>query len=298
MADVATTPAGTKPYLNPFAESSDHPYFELFESLHLDIPLPKIPIGDGKFYQITKFEILLAFAAAIVAGMVLYLGARMRSGAPPRGVLQNLLESLVYFVRDDIARPAIGGHAGDKFVPYLATTFLFVLVANLMGMVPFLGSPTASIAVTAALALVSFGVTHAAGVKEMGLAGYAKSFVPHIQLDGPAKVMGIFLIPLIMALELMTPFIRVFVLSVRLFANMLAGHTALYMLLYFIRQVSHPDWLAFTQAHPSLYYAVVPFSLLLVTGLSLLELLVAALQAFIFTLLTAIFIGLAKHPAH
>ena len=294
---MPNTPTGVAPAVDPFAETSDHPYFELFESLHLDIPLPKIPTPFGD-YQVTKFEVLLAFTAAVVAAMLLYLGSRMRSGAPPRGVLQNLLESLVYFVRDDIARPAIGGHDGDKYVPYLATTFLFVLIANLMGMIPFLGSPTASIAVTAALALVSFVVTHASGVKEMGLAGYAQSFVPHIALDGPAKLMGVFLIPLIMVLELMTPFIRVFVLSVRLFANMLAGHTALYMLMYFIRMVSHPDWLSYNEAPPALYYAVAPLSVLLVLGLSLLELLVAALQAFIFTLLTAIFIGLAKHPAH
>ncbi len=289
----ATTPAGRPPAFDPFIHSMDSDHFELFESLHIALHLPKIA-----GYQITKFELLLAAVAALVAGMLLFLAVRMRHGAAPRGVLQNLLEAAVYFVRDQIARPAIGEHDGDKYVPYLATTFLFVLIANLMGMIPFLGSPTASIAVTAALALVSFVITHGTGLREFGPVGYFKTFIPHITLEGPTKVMGFFLIPLLMVLELMTPFIRVFILSVRLFANMLAGHTALYVLTYFIRMVSHPDWLAHNQAPELLYWVVMPFSILLVTAMSLLELLVAGLQAFIFTLLTAIFIGLAKHPAH
>lgn len=297
MTQDVATPAGKQPVLDPFTHSMDSDHFELFESLHLSLHLPKIHLPGLGDWQITKFIVLLTVVAAVVAGLVFYLAGRMRNGASPRGVLQNLLEAAVYFVRDQIARPAIG-HDGDKYVPYLATTFLFVLVANLMGMIPFLGSPTASVAVTAVLALVSFIVTHASGLRQFGLVGYAKTFVPHITLEGPTKVMGIFLIPLIMALELMTPFIRVFVLAIRLFANMLAGHTALYVLMYFIRMVSHPDWLAFNGAPPRLYWVVMPFSILMVTAMSLLELLVAGIQAFIFTLLTAIFIGLAKHPAH
>ncbi len=302
MAKEAATVPGTQPTLDPFLHSQDADHFEFFGTLSKDSPLhaielPKFHVG-GYLIEITKFEVLLAIVAALTMAALFYLAARIRAGGPPRGVLQNLLEAIVYFVRDSIARPAIGGHDGDKYVPYLATTFLFILIANLLGMIPFMGSPTGSIAVTAALALVSFFVTHISGVVQYGPVGYFKTFIPHIELDGPAKAMGIFLVPLIMFLELLTPFIRVFVLSVRLFANMLAGHTALYMLLYFIEMVSNPNWLAYNQADPRLYYVVMPFSIVLVTALSLLELMVAVLQAFIFTLLTAIFIGLAKHPAH
>ena len=303
MSSSVATPPGTQPQFNPFAHTQDHDSFEFFESLNPNSVLHKIDLpaihAFGMTLQITKFMVLLAVAAVLVMMMLFYLASRIRSGDPSKGVLQNILESLVYFVRDGIARPAIGNHDdADKFLPYLATTFLFVFIANLMGMIPFLGSPTASIAVTAALALVSFVITHSAGIREYGVFGYLKTFVPHIELEGPTKLMGIFLVPLIMILELMTPFIRVFVLSVRLFANMLAGHTALYMLLYFIKMVSATEWLSFNQADTALYWVVMPFSILLVTALSLLELMVAALQAFIFTLLTAIFIGLAKHPAH
>jgi F-type H+-transporting ATPase subunit a len=250
------------------------------------IKLPKI--GD---FQITKFHILLAVAAAIVAASLIWLGRKMKSGDTPRGILWNMLESLLFFVRDNIARPGIGEHEGDKYVPFLTTTFFFILTCNLLGMIPFLGSPTASIAVTAALALISFVVTHATGIKEHGLGGYFNAaFVPHISLEGmpPALkfIMSVTLIPML------------FVLAVRLFANLLAGHAALYVMLVFIQMVSKPNWLAYNEASPNLYYLVAPLSTLLVTVMSLLELLVAGLQAFIFTLLTAIFIGLAKHPAH
>ena len=301
--DAPITPAaGAKPFLNPFAESQDQYQFPIFETtaksgyFH-EVKLPEFDIGDRHF-RVSKFEVLLLASAIITFTAMVFLARRFREGHWPRGVLQNLLESFIYFVRDSIARPAIGEHDGDKYVPYLATTFIFILVSNLMGMIPFLGSPTASIAVTAALALVSFVVTHVAGIRENGVGGYLKSFIPHIELDGPARYMKIFLVPLIAVLELMTPFIRVFVLCVRLFANMLAGHTALFVLMFFIRLVSDPTWTSYLKLSPNFYYVVAPFSVLMVTALSILELMVAVLQAFIFTLLSAIFIGLAKHPAH
>ena len=106
------------------------------------------------------------------------------------------------------------------------------------------------------------------------------------------------MILLMLALELLTPLIRPFVLAVRLFANMLAGHVAIFVMLFFITMVAKSDWLAFHGGSPSLYFLVAPLSVAIVTALSMLELLVAGLQAFIFTLLTAIFIGLARHPAH
>jgi F-type H+-transporting ATPase subunit a len=303
MEKPAIAAAKPAPTIDPSHHGSDSPAFELFESMHPDtflhgIKLPKI--GD---FQITKFHILLAVAAAIVAASLIWLGRKMKSGDTPRGILWNMLESLLFFVRDNIARPGIGEHDGDKYVPFLTTTFFFILTCNLLGMIPFLGSPTASIAVTAALALISFVVTHATGIKEHGLGGYFNAaFVPHISLEGmpPALkfIMSVTLIPMIFVLEVMTPFIRLFVLAVRLFANLLAGHAALYVMLVFIQMVSKPNWLAYNEASPNLYYLVAPLSTLLVTVMSLLELLVAGLQAFIFTLLTAIFIGLAKHPAH
>src|SRR6185437_620614 len=162
----------------------------------------------------------------------------------PKGYLWNLLESLLFFVRDKIARPGCGERDADKYLPYLCTVFLFVFAMNLIGMIPFLSSPTASVAVTAALAMVSFCVIHVSGFKEHGAEGYLKTFIPHIHLEGgPAiQVMGKVILVGIAALEYATAFIRAGVLAVRLFANMLAGHTVLFMILFFISLVSHPEY--------------------------------------------------------
>ncbi|MFO0938731.1 MAG: F0F1 ATP synthase subunit A [Gemmataceae bacterium] len=287
-----------KPHFNPFEHGGNADAFHLFETG----PFRHVHLPEVFGYQISKFHVLLAVASLVTAVSFVWLGQKMKSGATPRGILWNLLESILFFVRDNIARPAIGDHDGDKFVPFLTTTFFFILINNLMGMIPFLGSATASVAVTAALALVSFVVTHGAGIKENGFQGYMKSYIPHISLDGMPKWsqigMKFTLIPLIFILEVLTPFIRLFVLAVRLFANLLAGHAALFVLLLFIKMVSHPEWLNYNKLSPNLYFLVAPLSVIMVTLMSLLELMVAGLQAFIFTLLTAIFIGLAKHPAH
>ncbi len=287
---------GERPKIDPFKEAINHDHFEFFESLHHHVQLP---IVAG--IPITKFHLLLLLAATIVGVSLIWLGRKMASGDTPRGLLWNALESLVMFVRDKIARPGVGEHDGDKYVPFLTTMFMLVFVTNLLGMIPFLGSATASIAVTFGLALISFLVIHLSGVAEMGAFGYLKSFVPHIHLEGgfAMKALGLLLTIGMAALEYLTAFIRLAVLSIRLFANMLAGHTALFMILFFIQFVSRPlHEGGYVEAPGWLYYFVTPFSVVLVIALSLLELLVAALQAFVFTLLTSIFIGLAKHPAH
>ncbi len=300
MADHATP---TKGEIDPFKEVVDSAKFEFSESwnnLHgLHLELPKI----GEF-QITKFQILLTISAIITAIILIYLGRKMRHGETPRGWLWNGVESLYFFVRDNIARAGLGAD-GDKYTPFLTTLFVFILITNLLGMVPFLGSATASIAVTFSLAIVAFVVIHVSGVKENGFGTYMKSFIPHFHMEGgPAmKLMGFFLTIGMAILEYATVFIRLAVLAIRLFANMLAGHTALFMILFFIQMVARPLEEGGGFLHPNslptwLYYPVTLFSVLMATALGLLEIFVAGLQAFIFTLLTSIFIGLAKHPAH
>ena len=308
MSTPQTVAPGEKPFVSYTAEAQDADHFLIFESTGLELHLPKIAIPGVGEWQITKFHVLLGVSALLTGLILVWLGRRMRGGALPKGTAQGAAESIVYFVRDQIARPAIDhtddhGHAhhdGDKYVPFLTTTFLFILIANLLGMIPFLGSPTASIAVTAALSLVVFLYTHGSGIAQNGLGGYLKSYVPQIKLEGGLgfKLFAFALTLLIGALEALTPFIRAFVLAVRLFANMLAGHVAVFVLLFFIQMVAREEWLAYHKGSPALYYIVAPLSVGIVTALSLLELLVAGLQAFIFTLLTAIFIGLARHPAH
>lgn len=286
--------AGKK--IDPFEHVVDSSHTPIFETVGLEVhglEIAGVPL---------KFMLLMAASAVIVAITMIWLGRKMASGEPPTGKLWNLLESLLFFVRDKIVRPGVGEEDANRYLPYLATLFLFIFMMNLMGMIPFLGSPTASIMVTGALALVSFVVIHIAGIQgNHGIGGYLKTFIPHIEIEGGPvmKGLGVGITIGIAALEYATAFIRATVLAVRLFANMLAGHTVLFMILFFIALVDNPAYqIEVAKGKDWLFYAVMPFSVLMVTALSLLELFIAGLQAFIFTFLTAVFIGLAKHPAH
>jgi F-type H+-transporting ATPase subunit a len=279
--------------INPFDHVVDSDHIEILPTIGLEIhglKIGTIPL---------KFILLITVCAIIVAVAMIWLGRKMRTGEPPKGRLWNLLESLLFFIRNKIAIPGIGEKDAIKYLPYLATLFLFIFAMNLIGMIPFMGSPTASIMVTGALALVSFVVIHVSGIGEMGTAKYLKTFIPHIHIEGGAgmQIFAKVLTAGMAVLEYMTAFIRASVLAIRLFANMLAGHTVLFMILFFIALVANPDY-KIPIAEDWMFWGVMPFSVLLVTALSLLELFIAGLQAFIFTFLTAVFIGLAKHPPH
>jgi F-type H+-transporting ATPase subunit a len=284
--------------VDPFAHVVDSDHIEIFESLGWIIHLPRLQLFGHEFP--TKFLILMTLCAIAVAVVMIWLGRKMKSGEPPTGKLWNLFESLLFFVRDKIARPALGEKDALVYLPYLTTLFLFIFAMNLVGMVPFMGSPTAALAVTGALAVVSFVVIHASGILQHGSTGkYLKTFIPHLEIEGGffMQIFSKVLTVGMAVLEYMTAFIRAAVLAIRLFANMLAGHTVLFMILFFIALVSHPNY-RIPIAQDWMFYPVAFFSVLLATALSLLELFIAGLQAFIFTFLTAVFIGLAKHPPH
>lgn len=219
--------------------------------------------------------------------MSTFRSPRRRKTATHRaGRWWNALEFLLSFIRDEIAKPYIG-HDADRYVPFLWTTFLFILVCNLFGLVPFLGSPTASFSVTAALAVVTFFFIHGSAVAKMGLKHYFQSYIPHIDIPFG---MGYFVVPLIAGIEFMGNFIKAFVLAVRLFANIFAGHVVLAFIMVFIVMAKHEI--------PVLFWTVTSSSVLGVAALSLLELFVAFLQAYVFTFLTALFLGSALHPQH
>jgi F-type H+-transporting ATPase subunit a len=193
--------------------------------------------------------------------------------------------------------PKAHTHRADRYLPLLWTLFLFILGCNLIGMIPFSGSPTGSLAVTAVLSLITFVVIHFSGVANNGAGKYVASFVPHV--EGVPGIMKVMIQAGVFAIEFMSLFIRNIVLAVRLFANMVGGHTALFLMLLFIQLIgtaavtagpgSAPDWL---------FWPVAVGSSLLVLAMSMLELFVALLQAYVFTMLTATFIGLAVAPEH
>ena len=175
-----------------------------------------------------------------------------------------------------------GGHPADKFLPFVWSCFFFILFCNLLGAVPFLGSATGSIAVTGALALVAFLATFFYGAQVHGFGGFWLALVPAIDAPGPLKL---FLIPMMFVIEVIGLFIKHAVLSVRLFANIMGGHTVVGVILGFIASV----------AHSGMWWIVTPGSIAGQIGVGLLELLVAFIQAYVFAFLATIFIGMSLH---
>jgi F-type H+-transporting ATPase subunit a len=276
---------------DPFEHVVDSNEIVIFESAGWVIHLPP---------PLTKFMVFLVLSALVVGAMMFWVAAQIKSGEMPKGRLWNFCETLLFFVRDKIAKPALGDEA-NRYVPFLTTLFLFIFVCNLFGLLPFLPSPTAHIYVTGALAFIVFVIIHTAGIKEHGAAGYVKTFTPHVHLEGGMgmKIFEWFLKVFMTGIEYLTAFIRVFVLAMRLFANMLAGHTVIFVILFFIRFVADPLYqIPIAKGQEWMYWPVSILSVLLDIALSLLEIFIAGLQAFIFVFLSAIYIGLAKHPPH
>ena len=181
-----------------------------------------------------------------------------------------------------------GSHPADKYLPFVWSCFFFVLFCNLLGAVPWLGSATGHIAVTGALAVVTMVYVIKSGSEKLGPAGFWKSLVPSMDLPG---VMGLILKPMIWVIEFFGLLIKHGVLAVRLFANIMAGHTVIAVILGYIAVAGASDF-----PYPILYWVITPASVLGQVGIGMLELFVAFLQAYVFAFLAALFIGTAVHP--
>lgn len=238
---------------------------------------------------ITKHQILMVVAAVLVAVPCILLAKRIRNGELPKGPFWNFLEMILIYLREEIAKPNIGEHEADRYVPLLWTLFLFILVCNLLGLIPFLGSPTSEISVTLVLAAIVFLVIHISAIAKLGIGHYLMSYVPKLQADNLAMklFMTVLIIPMITVIEVLSALIRAAVLAIRLFANIFAGHVTLGVVLLFA-----------VGASGGINWGGGIFAVLMGTALSALELFVAFLQAFVFTLLTAIFLGMQLHPEH
>lgn len=181
-----------------------------------------------------------------------------------------------------------GTHPADKYLPYVWSCFFYVLFCNLLGALPWLGSATGHIAVTGALALVTMVYVIKAGSEKLGVGGFWKSLVPSMDLPG---VMGLILKPMIWIIEFFGLLIKHGVLAVRLFANIMAGHTVIAVILGYIAVAGAADF-----PYPVLYWLITPASVLGQVAIGMLELFVAFLQAYVFAFLAALFIGTAVHP--
>ena len=233
----------------------------------------------------SRHVVLLLLAALITAVMTLLAArtvARQGPGRAPRGVA-NAVEAVVVFLRDDVCKENIG-HGYQRFVPLVLTLFFFILVMNLLGLVPWGGSATGNLAVTATLALVTFAVTEISGFRALGPAGYMRTifYAPPGVSGGMKYLMLLIMTPV----EFLGKLIKPFALALRLFANMTAGHVLIFSLLGFIFLFGH---IAFVR------WAIAAGSYALVSAILLLELLIAVIQAYIFAMLSAVFIGLMQH---
>ena len=291
-----------------FHHVRDFPYFEVPQFLGEKIHLPSI-FG----LQLTKFMVLQLIAVVIVFWIGTGLAKRVRGGQPVSGRWWNFWEMLAVYLRDNVVRPTIGeghhghndhgqddhghGHHGhahaavaeyahpaDKYLPFIWSCFFYVLICNLLGAIPWLGSPTGEINVTGMLAVVAFAATVYYGSEQLGFGGFWKALCPHMDVPGAMKPL---LIPMIWCIELLGLFIKHGVLAVRLFANIMAGHTVVAVFLGFIAMFGAGEFL---------FYVVTPASILAQVGVGLLELFVAFLQAYIFAFLATLFIGTAVHP--
>jgi F-type H+-transporting ATPase subunit a len=233
----------------------------------------------------TKHLVFMLLSALIVA-LVFVLSARSIAGAQARGRpatgFAGAMEATTLWIRQEVILPTIGPH-GDKFVPYLLTLFFFILAMNLFGLVPGGATATGNITVTAALAIIAFLVIEVTGMRTLGPKGYLSTifYLPHGLPGGPGgAVLKVVLLAVLTPIELIGKLAKPFALAVRLFANMTSGHVLVLALigLTFLFQS----------------YAVGLGASVLATGVLLLELFVAFLQAYVFTLLTSVFIGLMR----
>lgn len=241
-------------------------------------------------FCISKFLVIELTVALVLMLVFGRLARRVAAGGPPRGPLANLLEIFLVYIRDNIARPAIGAHDGDKFVPLLWTMFMFILVCNLCGLLPWVGSPTASFSVTTSLAFVTFSTGLMGGIRKFGPLGFFANQIPSMDLAWP---MAIVIKPMLLAIELLGLCIKHLVLGIRLLANMVAGHLVLLGVMGLAFGAA-----AAAQFHdaPAWQWGLTALiSIVASTLFSCLELFVAFLQAYIFTFLSALFIGAATH---
>ena len=234
--------------------------------------------------SITKHVVMIWIAAAVTVGLAIWGTRRYRKdiNSQPEGI-SHIFEILVNFIREDIVNPNIGANHGKMWTPLITTYFIFRLICNFLGMIPFFdlipggsSTVTGNFNTTAGLASITFFAIIIAGTMKHGFLGYWKNMIPG---GVPAPVLLI-LIPI----EILGMFVRPFALTMRLGANMTAGHIG--MLAIFALPI-------ILSAAP-----VGIASILLNTGIYFLEMIVSFVQAYVFTLLSAVFIGMAIHAEH
>ncbi len=244
--------------------------FEPLGSIHI----PQFPLLFGIDITPTKHTVFMILGALLVLITFSYVASRYKKSLIPKGIT-NLFEILIVFVRDEIAIPTIG-KGYQTFLPYLLTVFFFILFGNFLGLLPYSATFTSNLAVTATLAVATFLFTQFGGMINNGFFKYWKGLVPH--------GVPLWLLPIMIPVELLGLFTKPFALAIRLFANMTAGHVVILSLLGLIFFMNT--------------FVIAPISIAFALFIYLLEILVSFIQAYIFTMLSALFIGMAVHQDH
>jgi F-type H+-transporting ATPase subunit a len=249
--------------------------------------LPTWDVHVGRYvidFGPTKHVVFL-FLAALLTGLVVILAARshVRSTAQigrPKGFAAGL-EAVILYLRNDIFMPVLGGHGGEKYIPLVLSLFFFILFCNLFGLIPYGSTPTGNVNVTGALAILTFVVVEVAGMRTLGRR-YIGTVIywPH---DHMPLYMKLPLSVIMTPVEIIGKFTKPFALTIRLFANMIAGHVIILALIGLIFMFGI-----------AVSLAAIPMALFIM----FLEILVAFIQAFIFALLAAVFIGQIRAAHH
>jgi F-type H+-transporting ATPase subunit a len=255
-------------------------------SIHLP-RWPDIHIGSFALNLSPTKHVYFMVLAAVLVFLTMYVAGRMMKQqraheATPRG-FAGAVEAMVLFVRNDIAIANIG-HDGARFAPLIMTLFFFILYSNLLGLFPWGASPTGNLAVTAALAIIVFLTVEISGMIKLGPGGYLRTIFPKIPGIGGigGAVMSVALAPI----EIISKLVKPFALAVRLFGNMTAGHfviLSLFGIIFLFGYLEGWNWL------------IALVTAMLVLAIMMLELFVAFLQAYVFALLSSVFIGLMQH---
>jgi F-type H+-transporting ATPase subunit a len=250
----------------------DHDYVDFY--FFGKLPLPQFePFHIGGLtidMSITKSMFMMLVSSLLLILVLLRAASINTKNRVPKGI-GNFVETLVVFIRDEVVMPNMG-KAGLKMLPFFLTVFFFILFANLLGLVPFFAQPTKNINVTSALALIAFSMIQVSGMKKYGVWGYFKGLVP--------SGIPVFVLPIMIIVEFIGLFTKPFALLMRLFANINAGSIIILSLIGLI----------FIMSYAGMVIAV-PFAIFIY----MLEIFVAVLQAYIFTMLSVIFVNMAVH---
>ena len=252
-----------------------------------EIELPRIPpvhIGGMELdLSPTKHVVFLLFGATLASILLISAAASSRrdhrTGGHSKGFAGGM-EALALYLRNEVVLPNVGHH-GEKFVPFALTLFFFILCCNLLGLIPYGSTATGNISVTATLAIITAIVVEFAGIRANG-AGYLNTLF-YWNKDLPI-VMRVIMFFVMSPVEMVGKLSKPFALTIRLFANMTAGHIVLLAIIGLI--FTFQSWL------------ITGVPVLMATAISVLELFVSLLQAFIFTLLACVFIGQIRQAHH